>query len=279
MEGSEPRFIDMDDDCLLFVKSCILGDGCLTHITRQGINTVMISFTHCKAQKGWLQAKADKLNALFNRKCVVGEGEQYDIRTNKTYQTCQYSMTSKQLLPMHKMAYPNGKKRFSEELLKGLKAEHLAVLWADDGGLEPKCRVGRLHMYVSEDECNIISNWVTSICGAVGRFEDYEKSGVGRIRYPATEMAKIVLAIRPYIHQSMSYKVDMQYKSNTKNALTVSSPNKQLPALDTLPKVSGLNWDQWSELAKSVGVSSCRHGSKTELRQRIIDALIVVSGR
>lgn len=262
----------------LFVKSCILGDGSLTKINR-GNNTVMLSFNHSLQQKSWLQAKADKLNVIFGRNCKVGEGSTFDERTNRTYHNCHYSVTSQSLLPLYAIAYPNGKKYFTEELLDGLTTEHLAVLWSDDGNLEPKARVGRLNLYEPEYQCNIVKEWVKSICGAVGRYEDYESNGIGRLRFPASEMVKIVLAIKPYIHQSMLYKVDMQYKNNTKVALAVSSPNDELPELDTLPEVDELSWNEWSALAKKVGASANKNGSKQSLRDRIVEVLISINGR
>lgn len=271
----------MDTDDWLFVKSCILGDGSLTPIRRQGRNTIMISFTHCKQQKSWLQTKADKLNAAFNRKCVVGERQQFDDRTNKIYDTCQFSLTSVKLLPLYEVAYPNGKKQFTKELLDGLDARHLAIIWADDGNLEPKARVGRLNLYLPEEQCNIVNNWIGSICGAIGRYEDYEGNGFGRLRFPASEMIKIALAIKPHLHESMSYKINMQYKNSTKVKLllSASSPNNELPSLDTLPETSELTASQWWAIAKQVGVSAYKRGTKEELRQRIIENIKFISGQ
>lgn len=271
----------MDKDNWLFVKSCILGDGSLTPIRRQNRNTVMISFTHCKQQKTWLQAKADELNAVFDRKCVVGERQQFDARTNRTYETCQFSLTSQKLLPLYEIAYPNGKKQFTKELLDELDARHLAVLWADDGNLEPKARVGRLNLYEPENQCNIVNNWIKSVCGAHGRYEDYEGNGFGRLRFPASEMIKIALAIKSYLHKSMSYKIDMQYKNSTKVKLllSASSPNNELPSLDTLPEASELTAAQWWAIAKQVGVSAYKRGTKEELRQRIVENIKFISGR
>lgn len=271
----------MGKDDWLFVKSCILGDGCLTPIRKQGRNTISISFNHCKQQKTWLQAKGDRLNAIFERNHVVGERQQFDARTNKTYNTCYFKITSVKLLPLYEIAYPNGKKQFTKELLDGLDARHLAVLWADDGNLEPRARVGRLNLYDPEEQCNVTSSWIQSVCGAVGRYEDYEGNGFGRLRFPASEMIKIALAIKPYLHESMFYKINMQYKSSTKVKLLLlaSSPNSELPLLDTLPETSELTAAQWWAIAKQVGVSAYKRGTKEELRQRIIENIKFISGR
>lgn len=271
----------MNKDGWMFVKSCILGDGSLTPIQREGRNTVMLSFTHGAQQKSWLQAKADKLNAMFNRKCVVGERDVFDQRTNKTYKSCQFALTSTELIPLYKIAYPDGKKTFTKELLEGLGAEHLAVLWADDGGIEPKARVGRIHLYEPEDQCIIVKEWVESVCGAVGRYEDYEKAGTGRLRYPASEMVKIALAIKPHLHESMFYKVDMQYKNNTsvKFLITASSPNDELPTVESLPALSELSAGEWVTLAKKVGLSYTKAGTKESLRKRIVERLEAINGR
>lgn len=256
-----------------------MGDGSLTK--RKNRNAVMLSFTHCQVQLDWLQTKANRLNNIFGRKCVVSSDSYFDSRTNKIYHRCQYSMTSKVFLPLYEIAYPNGKKLFTEELLDGLTEEHLAVLWADDGNLEPKNRIGRLNLYVPEQECNVVNEWISNLTGAVGRYEDYEKQGFGRLRYPASQMVKIAKAIKPYLHQSMLYKIDMQYKSNTKARLILaaSSPNNELPTIESLPQVSEQTAKQWQALAKKVGLSFCNHGTKEQLRARIVETLQFISGQ
>lgn len=264
-----------------FVVSCILGDGSLTPITREGRNTVMISFTHCKEQKPWLEVKASELNRIFDRTCKIGEQRYFDDRTNKWYDRCQYSLTSKELIPLLKQAYPDGKKTFTKELLKELTTEHLSVLWADDGNLEPIKRVGRLNLYEPPDQCELVNQWIQSICGAVGRYEDYEGNGTGRLRYPPSEMMKIAIAIAPYTHQSMVYKINMQYKRNTairQNLLVASSPNHLL-TLDSLPLVKELKHCEWEVIAKKFCISDTRNKSKEQLRSCIVQVMLEMSGQ
>lgn len=266
---------------MLFVKACLIGDGSLTPITREGRNTVMLSFTHCLNQKPWLQVKAQRLNEMFGRSCKVGEGEVFDKRTNRTYYNCQYSLTSKDFLPVLEAVYPNGQKTFKTGWLNGLTVEHLAVAWADDGNLEPKDRIGRLNVYMPEDECQTVASWIESICGAVGRYEDYEEAGVGRLRFPASEMVKIAVAIKPFLHPTMAYKIDMQYKRNTKNRLTLtaSSPNDSLPRIEDIPEAKEIKTAEWRALAKSVGVSSYSNLTNQQMRDEIIRIIKIVNGR
>lgn len=263
-----------------FVTACVLGDGSLTRILREGRNTTMISFSHSVAQKPWLQAKADRLNEIFERSCTVGERSQFDNRTKKTYGTCQWSLTSKALTPLYDLIYPGKKKTFTKEVFQNLSSEHLAVLWADDGNLEPKHRVGRLNLYEPENQCQVVRDWIESVSGAIGRYEDYERSGVGRLRFPPSEMVKIAVAIAPFLHSSMFYKIDMQYKSNTltKLKLAASSPS-QWQHLEPLPVVSEITHAQWAKKAKEVGVSDTRNKSKIELRACIEENLRILNGR
>lgn len=264
----------MNRDCWFYVKACVLGDGSLTHLQRNTCSTVMLSFTHSTKQKPWLMHKAERLNALMGRSCNVGERSAFDKRTSKTYGSCQFAITSKELLPLYEIAYPEGRKTFSEELLEGLNEEHLSILWADDGNIEPKRRIGRLNLYEPENQCNIVNEWIASLCGAVGRYEDYEKQGFGRLRYPASEMLKIANAIRQHTHPTMLYKIDMQYKNNTRakrQLNTASSPNV---TIETLPELSSMTHREWGSLAKGLGVSSVRNGTKESLRQRIIEVIM-----
>lgn len=254
-----------------FVTACIIGDGSLTEINRHN-GTVMLSINHCIKQKPWLEFKADKLNAIFGRKCKVTEKTTFDDRTQKSYEGCTYSTTNQLLKPLYALAYPNGKKHFSEELLKDLTAEHLAVLWADDGNLEPHDRIGRLNLYDPEPQCKVVANWIESICGAVGRYEDYEKNGIGRLRYPPSQMSKIVLAVRPYLHPSMFYKIDMQYKNNTRNSNAVSNPSIEY-TVETLPLVSDKPHCWWAALAKEAGLPRYKEGGKENIRARLVGLL------
>lgn len=271
----------MNESGYLFTKACLLGDGSLTRITRQGRNTVMISFTHSLKQKPWLEYKASRLNEIFGRSCSIGDREVKDLRTGSTNFSCQFSLTSKDLIPLYELAYPKGVKTFSESLLEGLGAEHLAILWADDGNLSTPKRIGRLNLYEPIEQCEIVNRWVESICGAVGRYEDYEGNGTGRLRYPASEMVKIAIAIKPYLHPMMFYKVDMQYQRNVpiRNLLAASSPNQDLPRIDELPQVDEMTSAQWSALAKKVGVPAYKRGTKTQIRERVISLLEVLNGR
>jgi hypothetical protein len=264
----------MNRECWFYAKACILGDGSLTRIQRKNSSTVMISFTHSTKQKPWLEQKANRLNALMGRSCKVGERKSFDSRTGKTYGSCQFSLTSKELLPLYELAYPGKKKTFTEELLEGLTEEHLAVFWADDGNLEPVRRIGRLNLYEPEEQCLLVKRWITSVCGAVGRYEDYERQGVGRLRFPASEMIKIAMAIKPYLHPTMLYKIDMQYKNNTKAKalLTASSPNRI--TLDDIPSLESMTRTELNTLAKSLGVSYVKHGNNESVRKRIMDILV-----
>lgn len=258
---------------LLFVKACILGDGCLSYINRVNTQTVMYSMNHCLVQKDWLVWKADELNKRFNRNCKVSEKDVFDKRTNKFYQQVSYTVTSKEFIPLYNLAYPNNKKLITTKLLEDLTLEHLAIFWADDGNLEPKARVGRLNIYKPEDECLIIADWIESLCNAIGRYEDYEGQGFGRLRFPATEMHKLAPAIKPYIHPLFSYKIEMQYKNNTRKSrmLAASSPDFDLPNIDDLPNAKDIKHTEWQAIAKKIGMPDSKNGTKEALRKRIID--------
>jgi hypothetical protein len=156
----------------------------------------------------------------------------------------------------------------------------LAIAWADDGNLEPKERIGRLNVYQPEDECQVVASWIESVCGAKARYEDYEKKGVGRLRFPASEMARIATAIKPFTHPTMIYKIDMQYKRNTgtRIKLAASSPNNDLPAIEDIPEVSAMSALEWIALSKRIGVPRYKEGTKENIRKRIIETLQVING-
>lgn len=255
----------------------LIGDGSLTRITK-GNGTVMLSFTHSTKQLGYLSYKAQMLNAVLGRDCNIGVRSSFDVRTGKTYESCQWSVTHQGLKPVYNAVYPDGKKTFSLDWLSKCGLQGLALAWMDDGNLEPKARVGRLNLYEPEDQCLVVAKWIEGLTGAVGRYEDYEGNGTGRLRFPTSELVKIVLAVRDFIHPTMEYKIALPFKNSGKNALAVANPNKFPYTLATLPLESQLKYSDWRVLLKSFSVARPVQDSKAGMRKAIVDALEMFEG-
>lgn len=258
------------------VYETLIGDGSLTKIAK-GNGTIMISFTHGIKQFDYLSHKAQMLNEVFGRNCKVGRRSGFDARTGKTYESCQWSLTSQLLKPVYEDVYPQGKKVFGP-WLSNCSARGLAIAWMDDGNLEPVARVGRLNLYESEEQCSIIADWIADLCGARARYEDYEGNGTGRLRFPTTELVKIVNCIREYIHPSMEYKVTLPFKNSGKNALAVANPNEFPYTLGTLPEVNDLSYKAWRKLLKNFSVARPALDNKAGMRQAIVEALETFEG-
>lgn len=227
----------------------------------------MISFTHGIEQLAYLEWKAKKLNSIFGRSCKVGAGSYIDKRSGKEYRRAQFAITSQLLDPLYEEIYVNGKKTYSSKWLSRLGLEELAVVWMDDGNLEPKKRVGRLNVYEDKSQCQIIANWIQSLCGAIGRYEDYENNGTGRLRYPPTEMVKIVNAIRQFMLPEFNHKIALQYQRNHDSCASdfVANPPSDLPySLNNLPLLESLTYNQWRDLAKLYKVARSNTVSETK---------------
>lgn len=255
----------------------LIGDGSLTKIAK-GNGTVMLSFTHGIQQLSYLSYKAQLLNAAMSRNCNIGVREGTDPRTGKVYKSCQWSVTHQGLKSVYSDVYPKGKKIFSEAWLSKCGLQGLAIAWMDDGNIEPKSRVGRLNLYEPEDQCRVVADWIESLTGAVGRYEDYEGHGVGRLRFPTTELVKIVIAIRDFIYPTMAYKVTLPFKNSGKNALAVANPNKFPYSLETLPTIDELSYLDWRNLLKKFSVSRPKKDNKAEFRRTIVETLEVFEG-
>lgn len=125
-----------------------IGDGCIRKIidnrdkNNQYISYYII-FTHCEKQKDYLQWKSEILNSILG-------GKQNEIKkiNNGGYVGYTYRKGNNKLLkPIYNLLYKNNKKIISENVLKHLTPEGIAIWYMDDGCLYAHKRNGKIHGY------------------------------------------------------------------------------------------------------------------------------------
>lgn len=118
--------------------------------------------------------------------------------------------------------YPNGNKTITRHLLNMLTAEGIAIWYMDDGGIcIHKKKDGSIkgrevhiatHAFTYEEHV-IIKRYLDVVWNVQAKI--YRDRNWYRLAFNATEGRKFLDIVRPYIHPSLSYKVDMKYKMAT----------------------------------------------------------------
>lgn len=116
---------------------------------------------------------------------------------------------------LRRVLYPEGKKVFSGRLLQRLGAEHLAILWMDDGSLTTtKNRKGvksssryTLSLCESREQCSIVARWIESLTGIRAWTRSLRGGKYFSLCFSTRAGRLFSDTIRPFICKSMMYKV------------------------------------------------------------------------
>jgi len=184
----------------------LLGDGSL--IKKASTQFPSFQERHCLAQRDYLQFKADVLENLSYPRDVreynAGEegfnvGQQMvEWRTN-----CH-----PELLPLHETFYATGERRFPARVWEELTLLSLAIWFQDDGAgfiakgnVDPTINIAACSMTPEE-----LDNAAAAIERLTGvRFNVYYDDGY--LVKQGVETHKFILAVAPYIHPVMQYKL------------------------------------------------------------------------
>ena len=185
----------------------LLGDGRL-HMPPRGI-TPHYKEMHSLSQKEYLIWK----NRFLKGKIGIGESPIH-LATGKKYKYCLlWTRTRSDFLFYYNIAYRNGRKRVTKELLDRIGPLGLAVWFMDDGSLKYSTLSGKLSTEgFSYSENKLIVNWFKErwdIYPSINR--DKEKYN---IYFNSVEIKKFLLLIRKFVPECMIYKLGPLHKSN-----------------------------------------------------------------
>lgn len=216
-----------------FVLGTGLGDGSFSLIpVRRGDRIYYyprLKMTHSLKQLEYLKWKADRINSIFNRTTPLSYVLKKDTRKGwKDFEGCEYKFTHSSLRPFYDLLYPdlNGSKKITRNLLAGLKAVSLSLLFMDDGSgglyLEKNNRklksgltqyeylVPRIEFATNgftSDCVSLLADWISHISGCATRL----KKKSNRICISQKDCYRFRDFLDPYITVScMRYKLDLE---------------------------------------------------------------------
>lgn len=202
-----------------FILACILGDGCINK--RLINNTIQCRFLmkHSMKQFEYFKWKVERLEKIFSSKRVNSYSmEKNSGRSNIT--ACRYEKNHAYLKSLYSFVYQNSKKTFSKKVLNKLDAEGIAIWYMDDGSLynvkyltssgKYRCRVANLTLntYLSFEENKIIVDYFKNKWNIT--FKIAKGKNFTRLLVRTKEARKFIEIVKPYIHESMLYKIDIK---------------------------------------------------------------------
>ncbi len=187
----------MDQDVKQVLLGSMLGDGHLSlNKKNQCINASFVEMHHPR-QKEYLLWKKEILEKEFTVKYTESKSKSY--RGGKS--VAIYTWIHPILTKYHQVFYPNGvkEKTFSTKILKQLTPMGLAVWYMDDGHLSKWGNTAKISTHPKE----------------IMRVKEYFESLLsskctthqGDIHFKKDQTKKFFDMIKPYIHQSMQYKL------------------------------------------------------------------------
>lgn len=197
-----------------FLIACILGDGYITFKKRG--KEIYLGIQHGKKQKKYLEYKSKILKKLKLKNHIN------NINLSKKRQFKAFRLTSynnKLFLHYRNLFYKNKKKILNRKILNKLDKLGLAIWWQDDGCLsvytnsnKSTHRYGKLCTHgFSLKENQIIQKYFLEKWKINVR-PKLEKRKYWYIYINSTNLKKFFKLIRPYIHKSMNYKINMKFK-------------------------------------------------------------------
>lgn len=208
-----------------FVLACVLGDGCINK--RIVNNTIQCRYLlkHSIKQKEYFDWKVSKLIPILSNG-KVNSKPSMEHNCGRSGITCvRYEKNHKYLKDLYYFIYENGKKTFSRKVLDRLTAEGVAIWYMDDGSLYNvkyttikeklvKYRTAQLTLstYISIEENNVIIKYFQEVWGVT--FRAVKDKGFYRLQCGTQEARKFIEIVRPYIHPTMLYKIDIKVGSS-----------------------------------------------------------------
>jgi len=178
-----------------------IGDGYITNYK----NYKALVIRHSKKQEEYLMYKKALLENIFIGRTVsiryVQDGIQIAIGNNKLFSIYR------------KWLYTGNSKTISN-VLKYLNLQSVAIWYMDDGSLTAKKKDGKIHgyeltlnTYVSKEENQLIIDWFKSTYDI--HFTQTKGKGKYRLRMGTKEARRFIQLIKPYVHHSMFYKINL----------------------------------------------------------------------
>lgn len=207
--------MEYNKEQMALIIGCFLGDGHLTKYKNKHNNT-QLSIQHSGDQLSYLEWKRD----LFTRNGFT-VSKIYDV--SRKFPAYRFNVTlgeSGNIL-RHQL-YPNNNRTITRHHLNYLNDLSLAIWFMDDGcrkvswdKVKNKCTGRALHLSTQAfnyEEHLIMQTYFKKVWGVETKI--YKDREHFRLSINATNAKIFIPIIRPYIHESLLYKIDLKYKNN-----------------------------------------------------------------
>lgn len=204
-----------------FLIGTILGDGNL-HRRKKWDNVISIKLAHSPKEYNWLQWKVEKVSKILQSSANINKAMNKGIL--KAYQWCA---GFSKFVHLYELMYRDGVKIFDPNVLSELGLKELAIFWCDDGCIVKNLRlkknpktgkqypnplqetVGNLAVYEDFKTTTNIANWILDLTGAQAAVKLHKKTNLYYLFFNKKEIEKLCLAIKCYVPDCMSHKIDL----------------------------------------------------------------------
>lgn len=197
------------------VIASILGDG---YLSKQRNRGNYLEIQHSNKQLEYLKWKKKRFQEE-GISCNI-----YDLPKYKASKIQLYGGKFNGINLRHSL-YPNNNKTISRRFLNMLDEEGLAIWFMDDGGVCFSKRKGgqisgrylKISTYCfNYAEHIILQRYFRNVWGINPQIK-MDKGKYYWLKFNATEANKLIPIIRPYIHPTLQYKIDLKYKERLRS--------------------------------------------------------------
>ena len=209
----------------------VLGDGCIhpkRHILKNGEKKIYheLSIKHSKKQEAYLEHKRDLFHSIMGgrppniRRTVTKLG-------NRQHDMVQFSKQHKYFTLLYRWIYPNNKKTYTRRVLDYLNPQGIALWYKDDGTLiKCKNKAGkvssvemRICTFCSSEEADTILEYFNEVYGILAKKRHCKKTDAYYIAFNTKESKQLELLIKPYMTESMYYKLPSKWVTRAQRAV------------------------------------------------------------
>jgi hypothetical protein len=195
------------------------GDGCIKHKTHACLDGSVSHYYefvagHSSKQEQYITYKRDIFHSLIGGKKPLIHRRKFFLN-GVEHEELRFGRQDKYFSTLYHWVYPFGKKTYTRRILDYVNAAGLSFWYMDDGGISKSKRPDgsisscemRLATYCPEDQADIIISYFKEVWNLVAKKRHHKKTNSWYIVFNTTESKKLEEIIRPFMHDSMLYKL------------------------------------------------------------------------
>lgn len=197
---------------------CAIGDGGIYLDRNQAASTARLVIGHGPSQIEYLKYKQQLLHSALGGKAPsLYTYKSLNKKTGKTYTNHQLYKNHKYFRQMHRVLYPEGSFKYSEQMLSYLTDQSLAIWYMDDGSgsicknsktKKPCGCMTRLSTYCSKGEAELLKEWFHSKYQLDAKFDVDKRNDKYSLRFNTQDSREFVSIVSPYMFKPLRYKIE-----------------------------------------------------------------------